>query len=101
MQVFRRKDSPYTEASFKLSGLQPEYHYYVTNLDEPHIQYGKTGEELMNEGLMIRLENAPQAATISYFLFAKSFLRPAHITLFFLFMTLVISYETGCCAVYT
>ncbi len=65
VQVFRRQDSFYLGCQFKLSGLDPAARYEVKDLDTP----GKavmTGEELMQKGLKVLIENQPGAVIIVY-----------------------------------
>jgi alpha-galactosidase len=66
VQAFRRHNSPYESARFKLRGLEPNGRYAVTNLDEPAAQRECTGRELMEQGLPIAILEQPGAAVVSY-----------------------------------
>jgi alpha-galactosidase len=65
VQAFRRPQSPFESARFKLRGLEPTSRYRVTNFDEPST-VEMTGRELMEGGLPVVLNRAPQAAIIVY-----------------------------------
>jgi alpha-galactosidase len=64
VQAFRRPESPYESARFKLHGLEADANYEVENLDggkETH-----TGIELMEKGLAITATDAPAALIFVY-----------------------------------
>jgi alpha-galactosidase len=65
VQAFRRPDSPYVAARFRLRGLDPAAEYTVTDLDE-----GKPvklpGRQLLDEGLLVTIPDKPGVATITY-----------------------------------
>jgi alpha-galactosidase len=65
VEVFRRSQSACETASFKLQGLDPAARYTVNNLDTSGSQEF-SGQELMNRGLEVRLDHAPQSALFSY-----------------------------------
>ena len=65
VQAFRRADSPYESARFKLRGLDPEARYIVIHLDVPG-RTEATGRELMEQGLRVVLEERPGAAIVIY-----------------------------------
>jgi len=65
VQVFRRAQSSFESARFKLQGLDPAARYTVTNLDAPGASQ-VTGRELIEQGLAVLLQDQPQAAIISY-----------------------------------
>ena len=65
VQVFRRQDSFYLGCQFKLSGLDPAARYEVKNLDTRD-KAVMTGEELMQKGLKVLIENQPGAVIIVY-----------------------------------
>lgn len=52
VQVFRRQDSPYESARFKLHELEPTAQYTITNLDD-FTTYTITGNELVNPGILV------------------------------------------------
>ncbi len=65
VQVFRRADSPFVRADFRLHGLDPAAMYEVTNFDVE----GSTkvrGADLMEKGLPVEINNKPGAAVIVY-----------------------------------
>jgi len=65
VQAFRRADSPYVRADFRLRGLDAAAMYEVTDFDEE----GSTtlrGADLMAKGLMVEIEDRPGAAVIVY-----------------------------------
>ena len=65
VQMFRRPESPDAARSIALFGLDPAKRYVVTNVDtEKSAEY--SGETLLNEGLPIEFDHAPQALVLSY-----------------------------------
>jgi alpha-galactosidase len=62
VQVFRRDDSAYETARFKLHGLDATAKYEVENLDGG--KETRTGRELMEHGLAITLREKPAAAVL-------------------------------------
>ena len=66
IQVFRREDSCYESARFRLRGLEAGSRYRVVNLDEPDSAREFTGGELMGAGLTVSLRAKPSAAVITY-----------------------------------
>lgn len=66
VQAFRRENSPYELARFKLHGLDPDTHYAVTNLDLPNPPQTLTGRELMTRGLPITLSDPRSSAILTY-----------------------------------
>jgi hypothetical protein len=65
IQVFRRSDSFYEAARFKLQGLNPDARYSITYLDSTAL-IESTGRQLMDEGLLVTLKEQPQAAVFLY-----------------------------------
>jgi len=65
VQAFRRADSVYEVARFRLRGLEPDARYTVKNLDEEGATE-RTGRELMEEGLRVVLQDQPGAVVITY-----------------------------------
>lgn len=65
VQAFRRSESSYESARFKLRGLVPEARYEVTNLDAPGSQ-DMAGQVLMDQGLTVNLQEQPGSAIIVY-----------------------------------
>jgi alpha-galactosidase len=65
VQAFRRADSSYESARFKLRGLDPSARYTITNADAPGGEE-RTGRELMEQGLSVTLRDQPGAAVVSY-----------------------------------
>jgi len=66
VQVFRRPDSPYQSAQFRVRGLDPAAKYLVTDLDKANSPEMFTGAQLMNEGIEVKIETAPSAKIIIY-----------------------------------
>jgi alpha-galactosidase len=66
VQAFRRPDSPYQVAQFRLRGLDPTARYLVTDLDKVNSRDWFTGRQLMDEGVQIRMDTAPAATIITY-----------------------------------
>jgi alpha-galactosidase len=65
VQAFRRDESPYVCARFRLHGLDPAAAYEVTNLDvEGSMKL--SGAELMEKGLTVEIKDKPGAAVIVY-----------------------------------
>ncbi len=65
VQIFRRAESPYEAAHFKLKGLDPNPRYRVNNLDSPGSEE-MTGRELREEGISVILTGQPEAAIFVY-----------------------------------
>jgi alpha-galactosidase len=65
VQVFRRNQSVYEAARFKLAGLDPDARYAITNLDSGHAQR-LTGRELLEKGLPVAIKDQPGDAVIIY-----------------------------------
>jgi len=64
-QAFRRHNSFYESARFKLSGLAPEGRYQVTDLGAT-APTEIAGRELIENGVQISLPEKPSAATLIY-----------------------------------
>lgn len=65
VQVFRRAESPFEAARFKLRGLDPAARYVLANRDEASTTEA-TGRELMEGGLPVSMKDRPSAAVITY-----------------------------------
>lgn len=65
VQAFRRAESPYESAVYRLNGLEPDATYDIANLDEPGVT-SKTGRQLMEDGLHITSLVAPAALIFTY-----------------------------------
>jgi alpha-galactosidase len=65
IQVFRRPQSLYETARFKLRGLEPGARYTLTNFDVPGTVEA-TGAELADKGLLVDMPSAPGAVVITY-----------------------------------
>jgi alpha-galactosidase len=65
VQAFRRPKCNYESARFKLSGLEPDAIYVVTNIDENKPQE-ISGLELTQNGLLIMLPASPDSAIVTY-----------------------------------
>ena len=65
VQVFRREESPFETATFKLQGLVTDIRYTVKDMDkEGSVEI--TGKELMERGLPVALPKSPQASIFTY-----------------------------------
>jgi alpha-galactosidase len=65
VQAFRRAESPYESARFRLRGLDPDGRYVVTNLDAKQ-PTEITGRDLAEDGLLITMPQKPAASVITY-----------------------------------
>ena len=65
VQAFRRAESVYESARFKLRGLDPDARYTLTDLDTPGSSEA-TGRDLMERGLLISVKERPGAVVITY-----------------------------------
>jgi alpha-galactosidase len=66
VQAFRRVDSPYEAARFKLRGLEADARYKISDLDQAAALPLLTGRELMERGLPITLREARSSALLIY-----------------------------------
>lgn len=68
VQAFRRPESAFLTARFRLRGLDPATRYLVTDLDEPATAAGAewTGRDLMEPGLPVTIASKPGAMVITY-----------------------------------
>lgn len=66
VQAFRREESCYESARFKLRGLDPAARYRVEMLDAPKSAAQFSGGELMQRGLPVVLPDRPSAAVVTY-----------------------------------
>lgn len=65
VQAFRRNQSVYESARFRLSGLDPQSRYVVTNLDTAETQT-ISGQEMLDQGLLVAIKGKPGDAVITY-----------------------------------
>ena len=65
VQVFRRADSFYESARFRLNDLDPDADYAIENFDIPD-KISMSGRELMEKGLPIAIADQPCAIIITY-----------------------------------
>ena len=66
LQVFRREDSVYETARFKLRGLSSNGRYSLTDLDHPEAAETVSGEELMSRGFAVTVAAQPAAVVYVY-----------------------------------
>ncbi len=66
VQVFRRHQSVYETARFKLSGLDENARYLLTDVDEDGAATEMTGHELMLDGLPVSVSQPPGDKVILY-----------------------------------
>jgi alpha-galactosidase len=65
VQAFRRPECGYVGIRLKLRGLEPQAKYRITRLDRTG-EAEFSGEELMQKGLSVSIDEAPGAAVIVY-----------------------------------
>jgi hypothetical protein len=65
VQVFRRHNSFYESARFKLLGLDAQANYSIINLDTGG-QESRGGRELLNDGLPVTIADKPGVAILTY-----------------------------------
>jgi alpha-galactosidase len=65
VQAFRREESVYESAQFKLRGLSPDANYTVRNIDSCGSE-DITGVVLMEKGLVVSIPDRPGAVVITY-----------------------------------
>ena len=65
VQAFRRPESYYESARFKLHGLESNIRYSITNFDSPGT-IEATGKELLENGLLISIPQKPGAVIFTY-----------------------------------
>jgi alpha-galactosidase len=65
VQAFRRPQSLYETARFKVRGLEPDTRYTLRNFDVAGTTEA-TGKELMEQGLLVAIPNQPGAVIITY-----------------------------------
>jgi alpha-galactosidase len=66
VQAFRRAESPYCSAQFKLQGLDPAARYALTDLDVHDGPRTYTGRDLLEQGLAVGITNKPGAVVVTY-----------------------------------
>ena len=66
VQAFRRANSVYESARFKLHGLEAGARYLVTDLDTPDAKRQLGGRDLMETGLALTLAGQPSAKIVTY-----------------------------------
>ena len=66
VQVFRRENSPYESARFRLQGLDPAARYRVTRVESPDQPSEFTGRELLEEGIPVKTQTGPEAVVLRY-----------------------------------
>jgi alpha-galactosidase len=65
VQAFRREESVYESAQFKLRGLSPDANYTIGNIDFCGSE-DITGRVLMEKGLVVSIPDRPGAVVITY-----------------------------------
>ena len=65
VQAFRRAESVYVAAQFKLCGLEPDAQYSLTDLDKGKAMLA-SGRELMENGLKVEITQRPGAVVVTY-----------------------------------
>ena len=65
IQVFRRAESPYETAKFRMKGLEPDAKYVVSEASGGETATA-TGRELMEQGLAVTMKDRPSACAYVY-----------------------------------
>ena len=65
VQAFRRPESPFETARFKLRGLDAKASYVVKDLDQA-TEATMSGAELMESGVPVAVKQCPGAALVAY-----------------------------------
>jgi alpha-galactosidase len=65
VQAFRRHESDYESARLRLSGLDPQAHYRISNLVTGE-QQSHTGRDLLDKGLLVTITDKPGTALLTY-----------------------------------
>jgi alpha-galactosidase len=66
VQAFRRPDSPFESARFRLQGLDPAVRYRIVDMDSKR-ESEFSGRELLEAGLSVSIPVAPGALILTYF----------------------------------
>jgi len=66
VQAFRRHDSPYESARFRLRGLEASARYLVADVNAADAQREWAGRELLDHGLPLAIAERPGAAVFTY-----------------------------------
>ena len=66
LQAFRRGESIYESARFKLRGLAPKAKYRLTDIDGRQRFAEMTGQELMDTGVAVAVGEQPGAVVVTY-----------------------------------
>jgi alpha-galactosidase len=66
VQAFRRAESFYESARFKLRELDAQESYRVTDLDHPDAKREVSGRELMEKGLLVQAPTQSAAVVVTY-----------------------------------
>jgi alpha-galactosidase len=66
VQAFRHAKSPFFSARFPLHGLDPQANYLLTDVDSLDPPRTITGQELLSNGLEVRMDNPRSARIILY-----------------------------------
>jgi len=65
IEVFKRENSPYPTAVYKLKGLDAEKTYVFTDIDD-NSTFERLGKELMEKGLTLTIEGSRIAKIYIY-----------------------------------
>lgn len=66
VQVFKRENSPYLSALFRLKGLEPAKTYTFSDADDETARWAYSGQQLMEEGFEVTIRSAPTAKIYFY-----------------------------------
>ena len=64
--IYKRSQVNDTEYTVKLNGLIPSQTYSVYDIDYPETVYSMSGDELMNDGLVIKLPEGEKAIILMF-----------------------------------
>ncbi len=65
VQAFRRHESDYESARYRLLALDPEADYVVTAIDTGE-QQSHSGRDLLDKGLLVTITDKPGTALLTY-----------------------------------
>jgi alpha-galactosidase len=66
VQAFRRHNSFYEAARFRLRGVSPDARYSVASVETPQSKREFSGRDLLEKGLAVSIQEQPGAAVIVY-----------------------------------
>ena len=64
--IYKREKVKDNEYLLRLNGLEAQRNYLITDFDDPDFRVTMSGDELMNKGIVIGINESPAAAIIRY-----------------------------------